>query len=653
MSTRAPTTAVNMGQMGLASLARDWLYNDELARFANDRARRAVQTPAAGVAPHALVPEPVRRDLQMIVHSEDVEPADRGASYINPFRGRPGEYDPVAEVVLRRLAAHYEGDADRPHMARLQHHMVLQSVLRLVQSIRDAHLTPDRAHEGIALILACLWRLLLCTFDTDEAASALGEFWDILPPSYHPLLRQCQSVPDGAPFDSSALLNGLFPDYVRKDRKMHMLRLPLGLNIVRNALRRIRNETLDKSLYDQGISAPVFGLALRMRGRTDHSNAPEVGNLVHAFEEEIRSPLQRDNVFHALRNNPLAFNLEAERYFECGGRIGSPKFDEQNEYVLQALLPYLIRAFHGCAPLRADTRHRGLLLFRNELLLAVRRLFDTVLPPVALTVEAQWHDLCKHLTAEEPLPPDAAGHRTPEDWDIPTPEAKSTPSPPMLRWSDPTDSPAEPNMQPNPLLTHLLTRYVPSDLTSSDNVIQVKEALEKANLEYRNNIDLHPGYKWLTPIFSRRILLKEDTHQADAKRAYFQRPENYHLPFPNGIRHLSSRKLTDTEIVEALVPYVTTRAETEAKAHDEDAYRALLTHPQRARAIANLQESVLSEHMPKGGSGLRFDLQPTHAWHKADDLFDKWHHDRTSPLLMPTHANDQSTYRELLREPTL
>ena len=329
MSVRAPapTTAVDLRQMGLAAFARDAINNDKLIQYLKTR-HPGLDHAGEKVLPDFFIGEGLRRDLHMIVHSEDRVPATRGAYYLNPFRGMPGQFDPVAEVVLRRHANYFADKTNMPRTARLRYHVVLQTILRNVQSICDQKkfLRPaDRRAattargpslpQRKALLLAYLWRVFACA---DMTKPFIGEFWDGVSGSItDPVLRACRSVPPCTPTHYPRVLATMFPDfeggYSKEFPKELLNQTRMPLDSVRETLSYIGSTSLSELYNDPGLNIGEIGLATRIRGRFPTHNSREIGDIVHANELRVftEGNINYRNGMQDRKNNAILFRKHA------------------------------------------------------------------------------------------------------------------------------------------------------------------------------------------------------------------------------------------------------------------------------------------------------------------------------------------------------
>jgi hypothetical protein len=615
MSVRAPTTAADLGQIGLAGLTREWLYNDALARFAQDPARRSLNPKQNKVTPDAVITETERRDLHAIVHSEDVEPGIKGASYINPFRGRPGEYDPLAENVLRRLALYYADDPHNPHLAALYRHIVLQSILRIVQRIRDNDDYGWSPYDRIAIMLAYLWRIMLYADDASDACF-IAEFWDcVSPDGASKIVQLCQSQPPESymttpqPLEARWNLDHFFPDYNHVSAVVSKGHPTLTVDLFQRTLRYIQTTPLQISLMDQGLTAKTLGLAIRVRGRDFDPTPDNIGDIVHAYEDKIGESGTRSsriNAYHPFRNDPVAFELKAREAFDSAGYIGSSAFDAQNEFVLQALLPHIIRAFHGCKSLDRTTLLPCQRLFKAELLPALWALFD---PPLTVTGGlTQWATLCAHLNVSISMPESHAGYTT----------IASAP------------------------LTQLLSRLKPRDLTDPDFEDEIDRVGLKAADEYIN-LDLTPSdtpnWRTVVPVFSPRLTHRTDLLKEGEKKKYFSKRDHTWLPYHSGLDPKVRGTLSNRDMVETLAPTLTTKNE----------FARMYKSTEHNERIREAKTTALSQ-MPSA-TGYDFDLVDTKGWSKNEPVFNHWLRSRYDRLPVP--PAHKAAYDALLAPPRL
>jgi hypothetical protein len=296
--------AVDLQQMGLATVLRNAL---------NDKKRTTCFHHPGDTA---AVTEPreryVTRDLDSILHADDVLLKASPYRMQNPFRDNPNTWDPVAEYVLSKNAAHTVlnkfGESVRFEMVWMDVSRMLTPYLKRMSYLNTLAQAPERANT-LMMVLCMLWRLLPYT---------IGEFADVFQvkcdPKSKPLLLDMQSnsvLPDirepGKCANAEAENEKTRSDfYATTSHDMHIL-----LTRMEQAKKRIDDCA---SRGEDARGALLLGLAAHERGQvTQHMGnlfatkqlVTKYNHFLHASGQKHDRDFFLKEIVEALETRPL------------------------------------------------------------------------------------------------------------------------------------------------------------------------------------------------------------------------------------------------------------------------------------------------------------------------------------------------------------
>ena len=551
MSQRTARTDASMGQLGLACAMRRWLFERPAQKYLEAHGNRPHLFMNDGrLRTHWFFSKAARRDLQSILHSEDVANATKVHEYRNPFRGMPGRWDPLVEHVLRRYVSHYrkkyEHILEPDYLAECPSLFFWQSLLRYVGAIHTEWCTEDRATciHGMCLVFSLLWRVLAIS----EKHPCHMEFWDDVPlvsersSGFEWSTLQSVDMPD-PPRKSKEHMSDYFPDDIQEDAMKAFQDLRCFLD--EDAVRR-----------DASLELGAIAMAARVRSRDmgQHNNYyEEASRIVHGADADIRDRrrqasndrsryLQDErhktaNPYWKQQKDATAFNQMADSFFESMKRDMSTSafystYDPHREYALQRLLPHIKVAFWECATHANQAQQQ-----RQSML---KHLLCPLLNYFYLEIGVQY-DAWTFSTAHGPFMDGINELVRRTDWDW---------TELQTRW---TASREHPNRRLNPSVQTELMRLRPPSLWQDPECqAAVREATEYVRREWPGNFCGDYGNnECLNPIFTPP---NESVSDSDALASAKQNVRNhgYFLLPEFGMRKWKDMELDDAEWLSVL-----------------------------------------------------------------------------------------------------